>query len=137
VTATRIKLIQEKYKNKPWRMLVACILLNKTTGQVVREVLSSMFQRWPTPHRMARARVTDVAAAVERCGLQHNKAKHIVWLSAAYAYGHRPPEPLPGVGRYALDSWAIFIDGDLSARPEDKELKRYLREVKPKRRKKR
>jgi hypothetical protein len=42
-------LIEEWLWNQPWRMLVACILLNKTTAKQLlnNQVLQSVIDRWP------------------------------------------------------------------------------------------
>jgi len=33
---------------------------------------------------------------------------------------------LPGVGKYAIESWEIFVNGNFSISPSDKKLRGYL-----------
>lgn len=43
-------LLQEEFgQNHPWRVLVVCILLNRTQGAQARPVLEEFLRRWPTP----------------------------------------------------------------------------------------
>ena len=47
-------LIQEKLRHDPWKMLVAVIFLNVTTGKQAIPLLGQLFERWPTPEALSR-----------------------------------------------------------------------------------
>jgi endonuclease III len=107
-------------------MLVACCLLNRTRGDAARPVLVSLFERYPTPEAMALARPVDLARRLQRLGLHRQRARTLVALSRAWAGGERDLAKLPGVGRYARDSFAIFQEGRRDVEPEDRVLRAYL-----------
>ena len=110
-----------------WRILIVCILLNRTSGRTVKRVLPHLFDRWPTAERMSMAVVSDVAECIRMCGLQNRKATHLVVLSRRYLERDwNSVEELPGVGEYASDSWKIIVDGRRDFVPRDSVLKSYL-----------
>lgn len=123
--ATRLPTVQEIHRD-PWRMLVACCLLNRTRGDQARPVLVSLFERYPTPEAMAAARPCDLARRLRRVGLHRQRARTLRALSSSWADGERDLAKLPGVGRYALDSWAIFQEGRRDVEPDDRVLRAYL-----------
>ena len=42
-------LIQEQLYDNPWKMLIACLFLNRTTAKQVLPVIWKFFERWPDP----------------------------------------------------------------------------------------
>lgn len=54
-------LIQEQLYNDPWRLLVATIFLNKTTGKVAIPVLWKFFELWPDPQSTMQADRKEIA----------------------------------------------------------------------------
>lgn len=124
-------LIQERFIKQPWRLLVSCILLNRTTGAVSRHVISRLFDIWPTPERMAEAREKDVAAVAQPCGLQNVRARRLKLMSKQwieYAPRHaQDVSRLFGIGAYGLDSYLIFVERNRFVRPDDKRLRAFLR----------
>lgn len=83
-------------------------------------------RRWRTPDELARADVRDVADALRRLGFQNRRAATLVAMAKAWTEG--PPDTsddvlrLPGCGRYAADSWAIFVEGKVVVDPSDHKL---------------
>eukprot|EP00198_Chlamydomonas_reinhardtii_P012869 XP_001702206.1 predicted protein [Chlamydomonas reinhardtii] len=67
-------LLEEMLYNDPWRLLVACILLNRTTGQQVRGVLGPLWRAYPTPQAMAAADEADLRAILRPLGLHNTRA---------------------------------------------------------------
>lgn len=70
----------------------------------------------------------QVAEVIKSCGFQNRRAKLIVEFSQAWIDW---PEDTPiskysGCGKYAEDSYKIFVDKDYTCQPADKELKKYL-----------
>ncbi|KAF8527926.1 DNA glycosylase [Hysterangium stoloniferum] len=146
----RPRLIQEEFSGNPWKLLVATLLLNKTTGKRAIPVFRQLMDIWPTPEEMAEAPFPLLKSLVQDLGFGNSRPKWIIDLSTTYVKS--PPSPtvlhrsrakdfvasdypptiishLPHVGKYALDSYRIFCCGDewKSVRPRDKELIKYLK----------
>jgi methyl-CpG-binding domain protein 4 len=120
-------IIQETLKREPWKMLVACILLNLTNRRQVDQIIDRLFERFGFPSSMAMADEKEIAAIIKPCGMQHKKARCLKKFS--WEFWHREwtePIELFGIGRYAADSWEIFVRGNLNFKPQDKELKKYV-----------
>jgi methyl-CpG-binding domain protein 4 len=120
----RRRLIQEDVDD-PWQMLVACILLNRTTGEVARPVFELVVDRWPSPIALRDADPRALASAIRPVGLQIVKAKRLKRMSEDWLNGV-PLEKIHGVGRYAIESWRIFVDGVTTIKPTDRRLREYL-----------
>jgi len=121
-------LIQEELRGNPWRLLVACMMLNQTSIKQVRPIIWDFFVRWPTASAAASADVDEMADFIRTLGLQNRRAALIVKMSAALCSwdGSGDVRSLPGVGRYASDSYRMFVSGDLVEDVADKELRRYV-----------
>jgi hypothetical protein len=164
------KVLQEVYRDDPWRMLVGCILLNLTTRAQVDKVRQELFETWPLPSMMASADTADLEELLRPLGLFKRRAVTLKRFSADYREYQKvkfkemsdeifeamekgekapdyvspgggsisvvqlPPPPLwkvremYGIGKYASDSYRIFILGE-KVEPhevEDKVLRRYL-----------
>ena len=122
-------LIQEEYVNSPWRMLVCCILLNQTNNKQVRPILSSLFELIPDPMSTIGCDPERLAAVIKTTGFQNVKASRIIKLSQKWVDGFEHVSQLPGIGKYGVDSWDIFIKKDLTITTLDKKLKAYLEAV--------
>lgn len=125
----RRRLVQERLPRGPdygWRMLVACQLLNRTRGAVGVPAALAVLARWPTPAALARADLRSLHSLIRRCGLWRRRSLQLRRLSAAWAAGERDPKRLPGAGRYARDSWAIFVEGRRPRSVGDHWLRYYL-----------
>lgn len=123
-------LIQEELRSEPWKMLVACVLLNQTNIRQVRRVLPELFSRWPTAADLSEADAMELASIIRHCGLQNRRAATLKRMCAGMLVDGWESDPgsLHGVGKYALDSWMIFQLGRFDVQPTDKELIRYLHE---------
>lgn len=124
-------LIQEGLLRGPlygWRMLVACILLNRACGRSVSNVLEKTLHQWHSPYHLARASRVRVNSIVYSLGLMDHRAGHLIGMSEAWMDGKRPPkDKMPGVGRYAVDSWRVFVLGRKQIRMDaDRRLKDYM-----------
>ena len=122
-------LIQEDYVNDPWKMLVCCILLNKTNNKQVRPILSSVFELIPDPMSTIGCDPKVLAAVIKTTGFQNVKASRIIKLSEKWINGFKDVSELPGIGRYGKDSWKIFIEGGVDTIPTDKKLLAYLEAI--------
>ncbi len=123
-------LMQEELLDQPdygWRMLVACTLLRKTRAGAAAPVLERLFEIWPTPGLMAKvdpSKLTEVPG-FSSLGLTTSRSETLVAISERCASGRDPREAW-GVGAYARDSWAIFVEGRRDVRPTDLKLRAYL-----------
>lgn len=117
--------LQERTRGDPWRCLVVCVLLNRTRGSVAEPYLWELFRRWPNASNLAVADEDEVADLLRPLGLQRRRASILVRLSRGYVAGD-PVESLPGVGRYALDSWALFVEERRDVEPDDRVLRRFV-----------
>lgn len=129
-------LIQEEHRNNPWRMLVCCICLNQTSIKQVRSVIDIFFASFPDAFSCARASPEQIASIIRPLGIYNRRAKTLRAMSEAWSSGvwAGDPKNLPGIGRYALDSWKIFVDGEIPEGPVeeavlDKELRNFVKWV--------
>lgn len=120
------RLIQEDYADKPWEMVVICILLNQTTNVQVRRILPKLFNLIKDPVTCSRMNPDLIAEVIRPTGFYNIKARRIVDMSKTWISGFKDPSDLPGVGKYALESWEIFVNGNFSISPSDKKLRGYL-----------
>ncbi len=121
-----VRLIQHDYLDNPWKMLVCCILLKQTTNQQVRKVLDPLFELIPDPESCVEADPTKISEIIKITGFYNIKAARIQKLSKKWIEGFEDPRELPGVGKYAMESWDIFVNKKTDFTPSDKMLKMYL-----------
>jgi methyl-CpG-binding domain protein 4 len=124
---TSRELLQQRYRSEPWRLLVCCVLLNQTSRRQVDTVVPRIFELWPTPRSMANADQIELSEFLRPLGFHNVKAKRLVEMSWGFVNGADVSE-LYGVGKYALDSYRLFVLGDTSVEPTDKELLAYMEE---------
>ena len=121
-----VRLIQHDYLDNRWKMLICCILLNQTTNQQVRKILDPLFELIPDPESCVNADPTKIAEIIKPTGFYNIKAARIQKLSKKWIEGFEDPRELPGVGKYAMESWEIFVNKKTDFTPSDKKLKMYL-----------
>lgn len=138
-TSDEPQLLQLRYRGEPWKMLVACILLNRTQRRQVDRVIDDLFLEYPTPEALASARIHDLASLLYPLGMHNTRARMLTRFATAWIdleHGEdaylcsRADEvaaisDLPGVGEYALDSYRMFVMHDPRVSPSDKELIRW------------
>lgn len=120
-------LIQEVVAPNVFRLLVATCLLNQTKGRAAMPVFWELLRRWPDEHSLAKADVVELTDLLQPIGLHNIRAHRLINMSKTMveipydennSFKSRdrtaPDTPIgiyPGVGRYAIDSWRIFIAG--------------------------
>lgn len=130
------QLLQLRFRDEPWKLLVACVLLNRTTRRQVDRVIDDLFLDYPTPEALASARERDLAELLKPLGMHRTRANRLVrladdWLALASMWEGTTPDgltelsALTGVGKYALDSYRMFVLDDDTVEPSDKELVRW------------
>lgn len=110
-------------------MLVCCILLNQTTNQQVRKILDPIFLLIPDPISASQMEPEKISEIIRSTGFSSVKSQRIVNMSKKWVEGFDSVLELPGVGRYASDSWKIFVEKNLSIQVTDKKLQSYLDSV--------
>ncbi len=91
----------------PFQLLVAVILSAQCTDERVNQVTPTLFDKYPTPPKLACAQLKDVEQAIHSCGFFRMKAKNLIACSQALvkSFGGIVPRTieeltsLPGVGR--------------------------------------
>ena len=94
-------------RGSPFEVLILTILSAQTTDRAVLKVKKPLFSRYPTPVRLAKAKIGDVEEIIHSLGYYHAKAKNIIAASQTIlsAFGGNVPETMdelltiPGVGR--------------------------------------
>ncbi len=110
-------------------MLVACSLVNQTTWEQARSALDEIMRRH-TIRSLARARPRQLHRVLKPLGLWRRRAIALPRMADAWLLG-RPKcyddvLAMPGCGKYAADSWAIFMEGRLDVEPNDGKLNWYI-----------
>ncbi|VFQ92733.1 unnamed protein product [Cuscuta campestris] len=121
------KLLQEDHVYDPWRVLVICILLNRTTGKQVSQVLPTLFTLCPNANTTTEVPIEALVKVLRPLGLQNRRAATLKTFSKEYlqdSWTH--VTQLHGIGKYAADAYAIFCTGKWDhVRPEDHKLTEY------------
>lgn len=120
------KLIQEDLLHDPWKMTVVCILLNQTSNQQVRKILNPLFELLQNPTNCSILDPSEIYPVIKSTGFGNVKSRRIVEMSKKWICGFDKVEDLPGVGKYAKESWDIFVNNKRDFVPSDKKLKKYL-----------
>lgn len=120
-------LLQQEFQHDPFKMLTACIMLNQTSNRHVRKVIYDFFDRWPTPQAVVEADPDDIREAIRPLGFYNIRTKRIQkfaheYIEKTFTSAHE----LHGIGKYANDSYEIFIKGNLNVQPTDRILLAYL-----------
>lgn len=120
-------LIQEELYKDPWKLLVACMLLNKTSGIQMRTVIWELFDLCPTPEAAVAVPTCDIEKVIRPLGLQRKRACMIQKFSHDYlGKDWSNVAELHGIGKYATDAYAIFCEGRWrEVKPEDHKLVDY------------
>ncbi|MBE7542229.1 MAG: hypothetical protein HS123_07670 [Solibacteraceae bacterium] len=96
----------------PYVVLIAEVLLKKTTAPVVNRFLPKFLKRFPDPARLSRARCSTLAKILQPLGLSDQRARQLHALARAITGRAEPYVPssrkellaLPGVGDYTANS---------------------------------
>ena len=94
-------------RGTPFVVLILTILSAQTTDRAVLKVKKPLFAKYPTPAKLAIAKVEDVEIIIHSLGFYHAKAKNIIAASQTLLdeFGGSVPETMdelltiPGVGR--------------------------------------
>ncbi|KAL6082980.1 hypothetical protein STEG23_028232, partial [Scotinomys teguina] len=102
-------LVQETLFHDPWKLLIATIFLNRTSGKMAIPVLWEFLEKYPSAEVARTADWRDVSELLKPLGLYDLRAKTIIKFSDEYLTKHwRYPIELHGIGKYGNDSYRIF-----------------------------
>jgi len=95
-----------KYQN-PYQLLVAVILSAQCTDKRINMVTPPLFERYPTPQKMAESSVEEIFEYIKSVSYPNNKAKHLFGAANLLVQNYNSEIPadhnelikLPGVGR--------------------------------------
>ncbi|KAF5734507.1 hypothetical protein HS088_TW16G00956 [Tripterygium wilfordii] len=105
-------LLQEDHVHDPWRVLLICILLNRTSGKQVREAIPGLFALCPNAKAATEVGTAEIERVIEKLGLQKKRSVMIQRFSREYMEeGWTHVTQLHGVNKYAADAHAIFCTG--------------------------
>lgn len=140
----REKLIQQDLIDThwgPWKVLVACQMLNRTTYKQVEKVLfdGKFFAKWPDPFTTElyfHEFYTDMIERLKPLGMSEKRARNIASMSSAFRktfivfgslWHNYCVRDYDGCGVYAEDAWYLFVL-KRPRRPSDKRLLWYAKE---------
>ncbi|XP_053325292.1 methyl-CpG-binding domain protein 4 [Spea bombifrons] len=120
-------LVQETLFHDPWKLLLATIFLNKTSGKMAIPALWDFLEKYPTPEVTRSADWKAMSELLQPLGLYELRAKAIIRFSDEYlTKSWRYPIELHGIGKYGNDSYRIFCVNEWKeVHPEDHKLNKY------------
>jgi methyl-CpG-binding domain protein 4 len=114
-----------------WQHMVAVIMLNQTGRKPVKTVFPVFMHYWPTPLGFNHAPERDVIDVIWPLGLVNVRYKRLKGMTRDFlTWDLKDATDLYGIGKYGSDSYEIFFRKNYSVQPTDKELIRYLKDLK-------
>jgi len=103
----------------PYHILLAEMLLRRTTATAVARVYPHFILRFENPKNLARARIATIENQVASLGLQKQRASHLKLTAISIVNDYEGSVPkdvvslsrLPGVGRYVASAVMNFAFG--------------------------
>ena len=127
--ALAVELLEELLWDRPWALLLSCILLNQTTRRRVDPVLCRLLREWPDAAAAAAARLppplrrsSTRSASTAGAAAQSSPSRRPSWRTAG-----RRLAICPGVGAYGAAAEPTYARGDQSTISCDHALGLYLR----------
>lgn len=105
--------------NDPFRILVAEVLLRKTTREQVSKLYEDFIKKYPTPEALASAPIQSIENNIKSLGIEHKRALLLKRLGETLTkkYGGVIPSTrekllkLPSVGEYTANAVLCFAYG--------------------------
>lgn len=120
-------LVQETLFHDPWKLLVATIFLNKTSGKMAIPTLWEFFELYPSADVTRASDWRPLSVLLQPLGLSTLRAKTLIRFSDEYlSKSWRYPIELHGIGKYGNDSYRIFcVEEWREVTPDDHKLNDY------------
>ncbi len=107
----------ELHYSNPYELLVAVILSAQCTDKRVNMITPDLFQRFPTPDKLADSTPEEVFDYIRSCTYPNNKSKHLVGMAKMLVNDFNNVVPddikelqkLPGVGRKTANVIASVV----------------------------
>ncbi|KAH9287451.1 hypothetical protein KI387_031568, partial [Taxus chinensis] len=77
-------LLQEGYYQDPWKVLVICMFLNRTTGDQARQVIPRFFNLCPNAKAAIKVETGEIEEVIRSLGLQKKRSRMIQRFSWEY-----------------------------------------------------
>ena len=127
-------MLQLELRKRPFWFLVALILKEGAREEQARKMLGVMQREYETHREVCKTDLRAMAWRLTSLGLKPDKARTIRAIAETWCWHKRPETAadisMLGLSRYVADSWAIFIENDLSVKPKNEELRAYLKSLK-------
>jgi methyl-CpG-binding domain protein 4 len=122
-----LNLLQELYRENPWKMLVCCLFLNQTTRKQVDKIREQFFLKYPNPKSLLEHSDEEIENLIQPLGFKKVRTKRLKRFSEEFiSIDWKEPIELHGIGKYAQDSWEIFQKFNFNVQPTDGALIDYL-----------
>jgi len=101
---------------RPYEILIAEMLLRKTTAKQVENIYERFLKKYPNPLALSKARESALSKLLRPLGMEHRRAVIFIKFAKAVLKDHRGKIPselkdllkLPGVGMYAANAVLSF-----------------------------
>ena len=105
-----------RVERTPYKVLIAEILLKRTTRQAVSREFPKFIEKFPEPQKLHNASLEEIAEALRHLGLYRQRAEQLKALAGALVkeYGGKIPDTwdelikLPGIGPYVAGAVLSF-----------------------------
>ncbi|KAM6126454.1 LOW QUALITY PROTEIN: methyl-CpG-binding domain protein 4 [Phoenicopterus ruber ruber] len=119
-------LVQETLFHDPWKLLIATIFLNKTSGKMAIPVLWEFLRKYPSPEVTRAADWKEMAELLRPLGLYELRETIIKFSDEYLSKRWKYPIELHGIGKYGNDSYRIFCVNEWKeVQPQDHKLNVY------------
>lgn len=113
-----------------WRIIIACICLERGDEYTSKGVVMRILNRWSAPYMLARSGL-DLERILRPLGDDHDNWQAVRQLATkirhvSAQYGSAPLESIPDVTPYALESVKVFVKGDFTAPVVDRQIAAWL-----------
>lgn len=122
---------QLKHPHRKWKHMIAVMCLNQTYRKQVKRVLPELWNRYPTPQKYLSGRLSKQQKILEPLGMWRVRSNRIRKMTEQYlTWDGKDAADLQGIGKYGSDSYKIFFQNTIPDDVTDKELKKYIEEIK-------
>ena len=122
-------MVQQQVENK-WQHMVGVICLNQTGRKKVKKVLPKFLKKFPNAWTLLLSNKETIAEMLKDLGMKNVRANRIWRMSCDFInWDGNDATKLFGIGKYGSDSYEIFYKNKIPNNIQDKELKRYVKEV--------
>ena len=122
-------IIEEIWMPEKWKVMIVCILLNKTNYKQVLPVAKELFSKYPTLVELLGCDKRELVDLLRPLGLHNRRADTILsFVAQAYLDGidRHNIRKMPGIGQYAEDCYMILFEGSRECPSKDHALLKYI-----------